>query len=346
MMTSAVEENIYDGKGLTGLANLGNTCFINSAVQCISHTYILNDFLNKGNFKEKINKKVESLLLIEWNKLRELMWSENCIVKPSGFISAIQKVARVKDRDIFTGYAQNDLTEFLNFIFDCFHESIKREVVMSIKGNAENNVDELAKKCYKMMKSMYSKEYSEFLNFFYGIHVSTIESLESEYNSSSPEPFFILNLPIGESKTLEECFKLYTQEEILDQDNSILNEKTKKKEKAKKYIKFWNLPNILVVTIKRFNSNLRKNKSFIDFPVYDLNLSEYIVGYNKESYIYDLYGVCNHSGGTEGGHYTAFVKNANGSWYLFNDTQVSKVKEDSIKTANAYCFFFRKKILS
>ena len=54
------------------------------------------------------------------------MWSENCIMFSAGFISAIQKVARVKDRDIFTGYAQNDLTEFLNFIFDCFHESIKR----------------------------------------------------------------------------------------------------------------------------------------------------------------------------------------------------------------------------
>ena len=85
--------------------------------------------LNKGNFKNKLNKKVDSLLLVEWDKLRQLMWSENCVVKPAGFLSAIHKVAQVKDRDIFTGYAQNDLPEFLNFILECFHESIKREVM-------------------------------------------------------------------------------------------------------------------------------------------------------------------------------------------------------------------------
>ena len=345
MATEEKRGNSYHGKGLTGLANLGNTCFINATMQCISHTYTLNDFLNRGNFKNKLNKKVDSLLLVEWDKLRQLMWSENCIIKPAGFLSAIHKVAQVKDRDIFTGYAQNDLPEFLNFILECFHESIKREVIMNIKGNAENGVDELAKKCYKMMKTMYSKEYSEFLNIFYGIHISKVESLESDYNSISPEPFFMLDLPIADEKTLEKCFEKYAKPEILDGDNKILNEKTNKREKAKKSIKFWNLPNILVVTLKRFTNNLRKDQSYVDFPLENLNLSEYVEGYNSKSFVYDLYGICNHSGGTEGGHYTAFVKNANDNWYLFNDTSVSRVSKDNIKTKNAYCFFYRKIIL-
>jgi ubiquitin C-terminal hydrolase len=79
----------------------------------------------------------------------------------------------------------------------------------------------------------------------------------------------------------------------------------------------------------------------VDFPLENLDLSKYIIGYNKESYIYDLYGVCNHSGSVMGGHYTSFIKNANGKWYHFNDTNVLEVKD--IITAKAYCFFYRKR---
>ena len=82
------------------------------------------------------------------------------------------------------------------------------------------------------------------------------------------------------------------------------------------------------------------------FSSKDLDLSKYVIGYNKDSYKYDLYGVCNHSGGVHGGHYTAFVKNANNKWYHFNDTRVSEISNiQQIKTNMAYCFFYRKKIL-
>ena len=344
----SVRENIneYSGKGLTGLANLGNTCFINSTIQCLSHTYELNNFLSNETYKKRLNKIPESLLLIEWDKLRQLMWSENCIIKPSGFLSAIHKVANVKDRDIFTGWAQNDLTEFMNFLFTSFHESIKREVEMNIRGNIENSTDKLAKSCYMMMKNMYSKEYSELLKMFYGIHVSQIKSLESEYTNTIPEPFFSLQIPLPdkENKTLIDCLDLYTIKEKLSDSEKILNETTNKREEATKQILFWNLPNILIITLKRFSNDNTKNDDVIDFPIENLNLSKYVVGYNSKTYIYDLYGICNHAGGVNGGHYYSYVKNANGKWYLFNDTKVAEVKNlDKLRTPQAYCFFYRKK---
>ena len=57
---------------------------------------------------------------------------------------------------------------------------------------------------------------------------------------------------------------------------------------------------------------------------------------------YNLFGICNHMGGVQGGHYTAFVKNANNNWYHFNDTNVSKINEKNLKSQFAYCFFYRK----
>ena len=329
--------------GLTGLANVGNTCFMNSCLQCLSHTYELNLFLEKKTYKTRLNKKHDSLILCEWDNLRQLMWSENCIISPGGFINAMQKVARIKDRVIFTGFVQNDLTEFLQFIFDCFHNSICREVDMVVSGNSQNDTDDLAKKCYGMMQSMYKKEYSEFLNMFYGILISKIKSKDSDYTNTLPEPFFNLMLPISKNKTLESSLDLYTSIEDLGDDNKIYNEKTERKENATKQLLFWSLPNILVITLKRFLNNGRKEKSLIDFPINNLDLTKYVVGYDKQSYKYDLYGICNHSGGTGGGHYYAYVKTPNESWYEFNDSSVKKIDISKNVSSEAYCLFYRKK---
>ncbi len=335
----------YKDMGLTGLANLGNTCFLNSTIQIISHTYELNDFLSNEKYKKLLNKCPETVLLVEWDKLRQLMWSENCCVSPGGFVQSVQKIAKHCDRDLFTGWAQNDLPEFLIFLFESFHKALEREVIMNIKGKAINKQDEIAVKCFKMMKTVYSKEYSEIVKTFTGIQVSKITSLSGEVYSISPEPITLINLPIPNKKTVSiiDCIDLYTQSELLNHENAWYNEKTKEKEDVKKQLQFWMLPDILIVDLKRFNNRNQKNNKFIDTPLTNLDLSPYVIGYNKDSYKYDLYGVSNHMGGVHGGHYTAHVKNANNKWYLFNDTQVSEIKEENVVGINAYCFFYRKK---
>jgi ubiquitin C-terminal hydrolase len=97
------------------------------------------------------------------------------------------------------------------------------------------------------------------------------------------------------------------------------------------------------IDLKRFNSNNRKNQILVDFPLENLDLSKYVIGYKKEQYIYNLYGICYHSGAVSGGHYTASVKNANGKWYHYNDREVSEVKDlRKLINSKAYCLFYRK----
>jgi len=341
--------NNYKDKGLSGLANLGNTCFINSCMQVLSHTYELNYFLGLETYKKKLKNKYDSALLLEWDELRKLLWGNNCVVSPGKFIKTIQKIASIKGMEMFTGFSQNDLPEFLLFLIDCFHNSLSREIKMTITGQPENETDKIAIQCFETVKNMYSKEYSEIWNLFYAVHVSEITSLETgERLKITPEPYFMIDLPIpqgNKSPSLIDCFNYYVEGEILEGENAWYNEDKKEKINIKKKIQFWSFPTILVIDLKRFNShNLQKNQIVVSFPIDDLDLSNYVIGYKKESYKYELYGVCNHSGNVLGGHYTAYVKNANGKWYHFNDTSVTEVGlVDSIISPKAYCLFYRKK---
>ena len=335
----------YKDKGLSGLANLGNTCFINSCMQVLSHTYELNSFLEQETYRGKIQKKYDSALLIEWDSLRKIMWANNCIISPGKFIKTVQKVAHLKGMEMFTGYSQNDLPEFLLFLIDCFHTSLSREIKMTISGNPENETDKIAIQCFEMIKNMYSKEYSEIWNLFYAVHVSQISNLETgEKIKITPEPYFMIDLPIPEnnkSPSLIDCFNYYVEGETIE---GWFNDESNERINIRKKIEFWSFPNILVIDFKRFNNRFQKSQILITFPIDELDLSDYVIGYKKDNYKYELYGVCNHSGGVMGGHYTAYVKNANGKWYHFNDTSVSEVGlKESIISPKAYVLFYRKK---
>ena len=129
-------------------------------------------------------------------------------------------------------------------------------------------------------------------------------------------------------------------------DEQYFNEEKNQKEDVDRSLCVWSFPNILVISFKRFNNRGRKDQRLVNFEINDLNLSKYVKGYDKNSFIYDLYGICNHNGGTWGGHYTACVKNANGKWYHFNDTNVHEIGENDVEkiiSNQAYCLFYEKK---
>lgn len=340
----------YAGKGLTGLVNMGNTCFINSCMQILSHTYELNDILNTPGFLKRIKRNNDAQIMTEWNTLRLIMWKQNCIVEPGKFIHTMQNVAKVKGLELFTGFSQNDISEFMLFIIDCLHNSVSRPVNMNINGETNSSIDKIAVKVFSQIKAMYSTEYSEIWNLFYGMHISQIISCKTGMVlSHTPEPFFNINLSIpNKSKivsSLYECFDHYVSGERLDGENQMKNEETGEYEDVDKNLTYWSLPTIMAIDIKRFDSSGRKNQNLVSFPITNLDMRKYVIGYQKETCIYDLYGVCNHhSNSAFGGHYTASIKNANGKWYHYDDSSISAITNpNSIITSMVYCLFYRKK---
>tara|TARA_B100000902_G_scaffold108378_2_gene110126 strand:- start:853 stop:1905 length:1053 start_codon:yes stop_codon:yes gene_type:complete len=341
----------YEGKGLIGLENMGNTCFLNSCMQVLNNTYELNHFLDMKSYEQFIKHDIpDSGILTEWNELRNIMWSGNGIVTPRKFVHNVREIAKKKDRDLFTGNAQNDMTEFLLFFMDCIHSSISRRVKVNIMGNAVNSIDEKALKCYKMISDTYSKEYSEIMELFYGIYVSEIISINAgTIESIKPESFFILDLQIHNNNDIftdiYECLNDYVKPDELIGDNAWFNEKTNKLEDVHKQIRFWSFPKIVIITLNRFTPDgSSKINNNIKFPIDNLDLSKYVTGYNATSYKYELYGICNHIGNVRGGHYTAFVRNTANTWLHYNDRDVEKVDNpEAIISSAAYCLFYRKK---
>ena len=336
-------------KGYTGLANLGNTCFLNSCIQALNHTYEFDQIRPK--YQRHIrNDCLDTFILREYEDLRKVMFENNGVVSPDKFVHNVHRIASQKGRELFTGWAQNDMPEFLLFMIECIHASISRGITVSISGKQEHSIDELAVKCYGMLKDAYAKDYSEMMELFYGISVSELWSSDGKTRHSvNPESFFILDMPIPLSlnrlPTLYDCLDAYTETEILEGDNAWWNEKTGVREPVRKRITFWNFPKVLVISLKRFTPDgKRKINGLIDYPMDNLDLSAYVSGYSPKTYVYDLYAVCNHMGGVHGGHYTAFAKRPDGEWLHFNDTQVERIADwRQVITPMAYCLFYRKK---
>ena len=127
------------------------------------------------------------------------------------------------------------------------------------------------------------------------------------------ESFLTLILPIH--PTLEECMNAYVNKEEVESEGK----------QVSKWYEFETLPSILCIVLKRFTNNNRKNNAMVDIP---LRYKEY-----------ELQCVCNHYGGTMGGHYTAMVYTD--VWYEYSDEQCRQVNHPS--TPHAYCLFYRKK---
>merc|ERR1719290_763914 len=146
---------------------------------------------------------------------------------------------------------------------------------------------------------------------------------------------------------LSECLKLYTSQEKLGAEDAWYCPVCKTHQQASKKFDLWSLPEVLVIHLKRFSYNRYwrdKIDTLIEFPVKNLDMTQYVINSSHGQAVYDLIGVSNHYGGMGGGHYTAYGKNkTDGNWYYFDDSSVTQTNEEAVVTKAAYVLFYQRR---
>mgnify|MGYP006134559629 CR=1 FL=1 len=333
-----INDDFLNKKGLCGLANLGNSCFMNSIIQCLNNTRPLMEYILTLQYKEDLNEDEDLNEFIDyWYDMSRNLWNKNSVYVPDNFFRKMQILSNQKNREL-SGFGQSDSHEFLQFFLEIFQEAISTNVEMNIEGNPSNNFDKLVIEAYKSYQRFFENDFSFIIENFYGQFYTQINTLTGDKNelSNSFEPFNTMSLEIWNSEQPLTIYNLLDKfvepEKIIDTQEKIIIKETC----------FWTLPNILIIYFKRFDNNSNKLSDMIDFPLVDLDMSKYVKGFNRQSYTYDLYAVSHHSGNCNGGHYWATVKNNNGNWYKFNDNVVSTTTMSDIVSRSSFVLFYKK----
>ncbi|XP_004585221.2 ubiquitin carboxyl-terminal hydrolase 2 isoform X2 [Ochotona princeps] len=338
--------NSKSAQGLAGLRNLGNTCFMNSILQCLSNTRELRDYCLQRLYLRDLShsSNAHGALMEEFAKLIQAIWtsSPNDVVSPSEFKTQIQRYA-----PRFVGYNQQDAQEFLRFLLDGLHNGVNR--VTARPKSTPENLDHLPddEKGRQMWRKYLEREDSRIGDLFVGQLKSSLTCTDCGYCSTVFDPFWDLSLPITKrgypEVTLMDCMRLFTKEDVLDGDEKPTCCRCRARKRCIKKFSIQRFPKILVLHLKRFSeSRIRTSKltTFVNFPLRDLDLREF-ASENTNHAVYNLYAVSNHSGTTMGGHYTAYCRSpATGEWHTFNDSSVTPMSSSQVRTSDAYLLFY------
>ncbi|RAL53471.1 hypothetical protein DM860_007143 [Cuscuta australis] len=189
-----------ESRGLAGLQNLGNTCFMNSALQCLAHTPPLVEYFLQ-DYSEEINKHnplgMHGELALAFGELLRKLWSSGrSSIAPRAFKGKLGRFAPQ-----FSGYNQHDSQELLAFLLDGLHEDlnrVKQKPYFETKDSDGRPDEEVADEFWRYHKA---RNDSVIVDVCQGQYKSTLCCPDCKKISITFDPFMYLSLPLPSTVT-------------------------------------------------------------------------------------------------------------------------------------------------
>ena len=346
--------------GSVGLHNLGNSCFLNSTLQCLNHISLLTQFFVQDKYSKDLNRRNPlgsgGNVAVAYASLLKQIWAgEHSVLVPRVLKQTVANFAPQFDNSY-----QHDSHEFCQFLMDGLHEDLNRVKTKPYVEELEGFGMDDDKAAIESWKKHLLRHDSVIVDHCQGMHRSHLTCPQCGRESIKFDVYSSISLPLPTDKNkgtirLEDCIEKFMEAEQLDDRDAYYCPNCRRHVCALKLIALWTIPDVLILHLKRFTfdtcmssgSMLRsKVDNKVEFPINNLDLTKIVLGPKDPSAppIYNLYGVSEHIGATaNSGHYTATVRNCiDGQWYRCNDSHVGLTSGEASITGGAYLLFYQR----
>ncbi|KAG0472753.1 hypothetical protein HPP92_014610 [Vanilla planifolia] len=306
------------------LNNMGNTCFMNAILQCITHTVPLLEKLVSNSHSPICSDEDGQFCSFCTLKshIDECIAKSGSVVTPSKFAYNLSKIS-----SFFQFGEQHDAHEFLS----CFLDSIGTSYLKHIS------------KAHRLS----SPGDSVIDQVFGGQLKSQLRCCECGHCSDTYESLLGLSLEIDDVDDLNEALESFTQaEKIDDPDIKLTCGGCKAQGSMEKQLKIEQTPSVIALHLKRFKHSehyVHKIGKFIKYPM-ELDLMPFLsCPIENGQLIYELYAIVVHSGSSYYGHYYCNIRTSPTAWHQMNDSWMGLLSETEVLDQQAYILFYIKK---
>ncbi|VFV38020.1 ubiquitin specific peptidase 50 [Lynx pardinus] len=273
-----VEENQPHSQGVTGLRNLGNTCYMNAILQCLCSISPLVEYFLSGKYITALQNEVATAFAYV---MTDMWLGDSECVSPEIFRSAFGNLYPA-----FMKKTQQDAQEFLIYVLNELHESLKK---CHRKSYEKGSIPRCCRKTIANEVSIITQLFEGQLNY-------SIMCLKCENCTYKNEVFTILCLPIPSDYecSLQDCLQCFFQQDTLTWHNQIHCSFCETKQETAVRASISKAPKVIIFHLKRFDilgTMKRKLRTDIHYPLTNLDLSPYICPVFRKHPKYNLCAV-------------------------------------------------------